>query len=211
MNLVFLGAPGAGKGTHAGFVSSRLGIPIVSTGNLLRAAISQGTPLGKQVKDIMDGGNLVPDEVSIQLMAEKLRTPECAGGVIVDGFPRTIGQALALDGIMDIDTVISIEVADEVIMARMAGRLTCPHCQRTYHVTSNPPKQPGICDHCGTSLGVRDDDKPEVIKHRFEIYHKTTEPIKAHYSSAGKLRLVSGKESVDETRRLVFEAIGIEP
>lgn len=210
MNLVFLGAPGAGKGTHAGFVSQVLGLPIVSTGNLLREAIRQGTPLGKQVKEIMDGGNLVPDEVSIEVMREKLCSDACKDGVIIDGFPRTVKQALALDGICNVDVVISLEVPDEVLMARMAGRLTCPKCQRTYHVISNPPAEPGICDACGTALGVRDDDRPEVVINRFKVYHELTEPIKAHYEAQGKLRIVSGQEDISHTRQMVFSAIGLE-
>lgn len=209
MKLVFLGAPGAGKGTHANFVSDYLGIPVISAGNLLRDAIRLGTPLGKQVKGIMDQGNLVPDEITIKLMKEKLAEPECANGVIFDGFPRTIGQAEALDGIVDVDVVISLEVPDEVIMKRMEGRLTCPKCQTTYHIVCNPPKEEGICDVCGTALGVRDDDKPEVVRNRFKVYHELTEPIKEHYSATGKLKLVSGRENVQETSDLVFKAIGI--
>lgn len=210
MKLVFLGAPGVGKGTHAGFVSRALNLPVVSTGNLLREAIRQGTPLGQEVKGIMDGGNLVPDEISIALMREKLMSDACKDGVIIDGFPRTLTQARALDEILDVDWVISLEAPDEVIIARMGGRLTCPNCQATYHIADNPPRQAGVCDKCGTRLGVRDDDKPEVVRNRFKVYHELTEPIKAHYEAQGKLLLVEGQEEIADTRRRVFEAIGLE-
>lgn len=209
MKLVFLGAPGAGKGTHAGFVQQMLDVPVLSVGNILREAIRQGTPLGKQVKEIMDSGSLVPDEITIGLIRDKLHEPECEQGVIIDGFPRTLAQAKALDEICEIDAVISLEVPDAVIEQRMAGRRICPKCQRPYHITSNPPQVEGMCDVCGAQLVIRDDDKPEVLANRFIVYHELTEPIKEYYQSRGKLRPVNGLESVDDTRRAVMQALGL--
>ena len=210
MNVVLLGAPGAGKGTHAKFISEALNIPIVSAGNLLRGEIRDATPLGNQIKATMDAGDLIPDEITIRLMRDKLKSRECERGVIIDGFPRTLLQAEALDGFCSLDAALCIEVSEEVIVRRMAGRRTCPRCQQTFHVESHPPKTEGICDFCGTILGVRDDDRPEVVRHRFEVYHELTEPIKNYYEAQGKLRVVYGKDEVEETKRLVFAALGIE-
>jgi len=210
MFVVFLGAPGAGKGTHAGFLSSALQVPIVSTGNLLREAIRQGTPLGLQVKETVESGNLVPDAVSAAIMREKLTSDECRNGAIIDGFPRTLAQAEALDGICEVDAVISLEVPDQVLIDRMSGRRTCPQCQRSYHVQGNPPKVSGICDACGTGLTVREDDEAAVVLNRFTVYHARTEPIKAYYEAQGKLLKVDGHDGIEAVCRRVFAALHVE-
>ena len=172
MKIILLGAPGAGKGTQSEIISRKLGIPTISTGNILRAAVKEGTPIGLQAKSYMDAGKLVPDEIIIGIIQERLAEPDCAGGFILDGVPRTIAQAEALErhGIR-FDAVLSLEVADSVIEARMTGRRTCHACGATYHVVMAPPKQEGLCDKCGGVLEQRKDDQPETVKHRLEIYH----------------------------------------
>lgn len=207
MKLILLGAPGAGKGTQAEYIKAALGVPVISTGNLLREAIAQGTPLGQQAKSYMDGGHLVPDELIIGLVKEKLHTPECEHGAIFDGFPRTVAQAETLDNMAGVDVALSIEVPDEAIVHRMAGRRTCPKCHATYHIEDNPPKVEGICDKCGTPLGIRHDDDPAVVLQRLEVYHAQTEPVKEHYAALGKLRSVQGVGTVDEIRQRIFAAL----
>lgn len=207
MKLILLGAPGAGKGTQAEYIKAALGVPVISTGNLLREAIAQGTPLGQQAKSYMDGGHLVPDELIIGLVKEKLHTPECEHGAIFDGFPRTVAQAETLDNMAGVDVALSIEVPDEAIVHRMAGRRTCPKCHATYHIEGNPPKVEGICDKCGTPLGIRHDDDPAVVLQRLEVYHAQTEPVKEHYAALGKLRSVQGVGTVDEIRHRIFAAL----
>ena len=207
MKLILLGAPGAGKGTQAEYIKAALGVPVISTGNLLREAIAQGTPLGQQAKSYMDGGHLVPDELIIGLVKEKLHTPECEHGAIFDGFPRTVAQAETLDNMAGVDVALSIEVPDDAIVHRMAGRRTCPKCHATYHIEGNPPKVEGICDKCGTPLGIRHDDDPAVVLQRLEVYHAQTEPVKEHYAALGKLRSVQGVGMVDEIRQRIFAAL----
>ena len=207
MKLILLGAPGAGKGTQAEYIKAALGVPVISTGNLLREAIAQGTPLGQQAKSYMDGGHLVPDELIIGLVKEKLHTPECEHGAIFDGFPRTVAQAETLDNMAGVDVALSIEVPDEAIVHRMAGRRTCPKCHATYHIEGNPPKVEGICDKCGTPLGIRHDDDPAVVLQRLEVYHAQTEPVKEHYAALGKLRSVQVVGTVDEIRQRIFAAL----
>ena len=207
MKLILLGAPGAGKGTQAEYIKAALGVPVISTGNLLREAIAQGTPLGQQAKSYLDGGHLVPDELIIGLVKEKLHTPECEHGAIFDGFPRTVAQAETLDNMAGVDVALSIEVPDEAIVHRMAGRRTCPKCHATYHIEGNPPKVEGICDKCGTPLGIRHDDDPAVVLQRLEVYHAQTEPVKEHYAALGKLRSVQGVGTVDEIRQRIFAAL----
>ena len=207
MKLILFGAPGAGKGTQAEYIKAALGVPVISTGNLLREAIAQGTPLGQQAKSYMDGGHLVPDELIIGLVKEKLHTPECEHGAIFDGFPRTVAQAETLDNMAGVDVALSIEVPDEAIVHRMAGRRTCPKCHATYHIEGNPPKVEGICDKCGTPLGIRHDDDPAVVLQRLEVYHAQTEPVKEHYAALGKLRSVQGVGTVDEIRQRIFAAL----
>lgn len=209
MKLILLGAPGAGKGTQADFIKAALKVPVISTGNLLREAIAQGTELGRQAKSYMDGGKLVPDDLIIGLVKEKLASHDCEQGAIFDGFPRTVAQAEAMESFTDVDAALSIEVPDEAIVHRMAGRRTCPKCHATYHVEGNPPKVEGVCDKCGEKLGIRPDDDPEVVLQRLEVYHAQTEPVKEHYAQLGKLRSVEGIGSVDEIRKRVFDTLGL--
>lgn len=209
MKLILLGAPGAGKGTQADFIKAALKVPVISTGNLLREAIAQGTELGRQAKSYMDSGKLVPDELIIGLVKEKLASHDCERGAIFDGFPRTVAQAEAMESFTDVDAALSIEVPDEAIVHRMAGRRTCPKCHATYHVEGNPPKVEGVCDKCGEKLGIRPDDDPEVVLQRLEVYHAQTEPVKEHYAQLGKLRSVEGIGSVDEIRKRIFDTLGL--
>lgn len=209
MKLILLGAPGAGKGTQADFIKAALKVPVISTGNLLREAIAQGTELGRQAKSYMDGGKLVPDDLIIGLVKEKLASHDCEQGAIFDGFPRTVAQAEAMESFTDVDAALSIEVPDEAIVHRMAGRRTCPKCHATYHVEGNPPKVEGVCDKCGEKLGIRHDDDPEVVLQRLEVYHAQTEPVKEHYAQLGKLRSVEGVGSVDEIRKRIFDTLGL--
>lgn len=209
MKLILLGAPGAGKGTQADFIKAALKVPVISTGNLLREAIAQGTELGRQAKSYMDGGKLVPDDLIIGLVKEKLASHDCEQGAIFDGFPRTVAQAEAMESFTDVDAALSIEVPDEAIVHRMAGRRTCPKCHATYHVEGNPPKVEGVCDKCGEKLGIRHDDDPEVVLQRLEVYHEQTEPVKEHYAQLGKLRSVEGIGSVDEIRKRIFDTLGL--
>lgn len=210
MNLILLGAPGAGKGTRAEFIMKALSIPSISTGNLLREAVKNQTQLGLRAKELMDAGKLVSDEVVISMVKERLSQPDCKNGCIFDGFPRTIGQAEALDKIAKIDAVISIEVPDEVIEKRMTGRRVCLSCGATYHVTENPSKVSDVCDKCGDPLVVRKDDSADVVRSRLHTYHEQTEPLKGYYEKQGKLRMVVGTGTVEEGLRLIAKAIGIE-
>lgn len=209
MKLVILGAPGAGKGTQAGLLADRLGIPTISTGNLLRAAMQQGTELGKQVKEAMDAGKLVSDELIIQLVKERLGQEDCKDGYLLDGFPRTLAQAKALSGFAKIDGALSIEVSDSEIEHRMEGRRICSKCQATYHVEDNPPKVEGICDKCGGQLVIRKDDTHDVVENRLHIYHEETEPVKEYYRQEGLLLAVRGQKKLADTTQLVFDALGI--
>jgi len=209
MKLILLGAPGAGKGTQSAFIKDALKVPVISTGNLLREAIAQGTELGKQAKAFMDGGHLVPDELIIGLVKEKLESHDCDNGAIFDGFPRTVAQAQAMEAFTTVDVALSFEVSDEVIIKRMAGRRTCPNCHATYHVEDHPPKVRGICDNCGETLGIRHDDDPEVVAQRLDVYHEQTEPVKDYYAKQGKLKSVVGVGPVDEIRSNVFDVLGL--
>ena len=207
MKLILLGAPGAGKGTQSAFIKDALKVPVISTGNLLREAIAQGTELGKQAKAYMDGGHLVPDELIIGLVREKLQSHDCDNGAIFDGFPRTVAQAEAMEQFTHVDVALSFEVPDEAIVKRMAGRRTCPKCHATYHVEDNPPKVAGVCDNCGETLGIRHDDDPEVVTQRLNVYHEQTEPVKGYYEQLGKLKSVVGVGSVEEIRDRVFQVL----
>ena len=210
MKLILLGAPGAGKGTQADILSELLGIPTISTGNILRAAIKNGTPIGLQAKSYVEAGQLVPDTVIIGIIRERLAEPDCANGYILDGVPRTIPQAEAMEQLgVEIDTALSIEVEDDVIVERMAGRRTCPNCGSSFHVANNPPKKEGICDSCGATLVIRKDDAPETVKARLETYHRETEPLKAFYEARGKLVSVDNRPTIDETTAAIREALGI--
>ena len=211
MNLILLGAPGAGKGTHAEMLVQKLSIPAISTGNMLREAIANGTSLGKEVKHYMDNGLLVPDELVLSLIAERTQEPDCKNGFILDGVPRTLAQAEALDAKgVRIDHVVSIEIDDAVIEGRMTGRRVCSKCGASYHVVANPPVADGICDQCGSELVIRKDDAPETVRKRLQVYHESTEVLKDYYSKAGKLRLVEGNQSIEGANRDILVAIGAE-
>ena len=208
MNLILLGAPGAGKGTQAERLSEKLSIPAISTGNMLREAIAKGTPLGLKVKKLMDDGSLVPDEVVLDLVQDRVSQPDCKNGFILDGVPRTLAQAEALDARgIHIDHVISIEIDDAVIEARMTGRRVCG-CGATYHIVANPPKTEGICDQCGGQLIIRKDDAAETVRHRLNVYHELTEVLKSYYETKGKLRLVEGNQPIEDAYRAILKAIG---
>ena len=208
MKLILLGAPGAGKGTQAAVISERLNIPQISTGNIIRAALKSGTEMGLKAKSFIDAGQLVPDEVGIGIIKERLNEDDCKDGFILDGFPRTIPQAEALDEMgLVIDKVIDIEVADEVIISRLSGRRVCEKCGRPYHTESLKPKAEGICDDCAGALIQRKDDHPDTVKARLEIYHKETEPLKDYYEKQGKLTVVEGMNSVAETTALTMKAL----
>ena len=210
MKLILLGAPGAGKGTQAEILSAKLGIPTISTGNILRAAVKEGTPIGLEAKRYMDAGQLVPDSVIIGIVAQRLEQPDCAGGFILDGVPRTIGQAEALDAAgVTFDHVLSIEISDEEIEERMEGRRVCQSCGAPYHVKAKPPKREGVCDSCGGALIQRDDDKPETVRHRLEVYHRETEPLKDYYQGKGILVPVDNQDTIEGTTQVIMEALQI--
>lgn len=209
MRLILLGAPGAGKGTQAEILASRLSIPTISTGNILREAIKNGTETGLKAKSFMDKGMLVPDDVIIGIVKERLAQPDCANGYILDGMPRTLPQAQALlDNGIEIDRVVSIEVDDAMIEARMTGRRVCGKCGASYHITANPPKTEGICNACGSELVIRDDDKPETVRRRLTVYHNETEALKGFYEKLGKLRLVEGNQPIEDATRDILAALG---
>ncbi len=211
MNLILLGAPGAGKGTQAEMLTQKLSIPAISTGNMLREAISNGTALGKEVKQYMDGGLLVPDDLILSIVAERVQQPDCKNGFILDGVPRTLAQAEALDAKgVRIDHVVSIEIDDAVIEGRMTGRRVCAKCGASYHITANPPATEGICDQCSGELMIRKDDAPETVRKRLQVYHESTEVLKGYYSKTGKLRIVEGNQSIEGANRDILEAIGAE-
>ena len=209
MNLILLGAPGAGKGTQAELIVEKLGIPSISTGNMLREAMRNGSDLGKQVKQYMDEGSLVPDELVLGIVAERVAQPDCANGFILDGVPRTLAQAEVLDakGVV-IDHVVSIEVDDSVIEGRMTGRRVCSNCGASYHVVANAPKTEGVCDLCSSELIIRKDDAPETVRHRLEVYHATTEVLKQYYDQQGKLRLVDGHQNIHSINDQILKVIG---
>ena len=210
MRLILLGAPGAGKGTQADVLSAKLNIPTISTGNILRAAVKAGTPIGKQAESYMTAGKLVPDEVIIGIMRERLAEDDCKNGYILDGMPRTIPQAEALvSGGVEIDWALSIEIADETIVERMSGRRTCPDCGASYHVVNSPSKVEGVCDKCGAKLVIRADDQPETVKARLVTYHQETEPLKDFYAKLGKLKTVDNQPSIAETSEAIFQVLGI--
>ena len=210
MKLILLGAPGAGKGTQAEILSKMLNIPTISTGNILRAAMKNGTPVGLKAKAYVESGKLVPDEVIIGIINERLAEADCAGGYILDGVPRTIPQAEALENAgIDIDCALSIEIADEVIVERMSGRRTCKDCSQTFHIGSNPPRVEGKGDFGGGELTIRKDDAPETVKARLEVYHRETEPLKAFYAERGKLKTVDNQPTIEATTEVIKATLGI--
>ena len=208
MKIILLGAPGAGKGTQAEAICKHLSIPQISTGNIIRAALKNGTEMGKKAQAYMDAGKLVPDEVVIGIIEERLQEDDCKNGYVLDGFPRTIPQAEALDkmGIV-IDKVIDIEVADDKIVERMSGRRVCETCGATYHLLYNKPEVEGKCGKCGGALVQRKDDHPDTVKERLHVYHEQTEPLKDYYEKQGKLRIVEGQEEVADTTKLTLAAL----
>ena len=210
MKLIMFGAPGAGKGTQAAILSQRLGVPTISTGNILRAAVKNGTPVGLQAKRYMDAGQLVPDEVIIGIVAERLEEDDCKKGYILDGVPRTIAQAEALENAgVQFDCVLDIEVPDEEIRHRMIGRRSCPVCGATYHLEAAPPRKEGVCDHCGSALVLREDDKPETVQSRLSTYHVQTEPLKKFYNRRGILKVVGFQASIEATTQAIADILGI--
>ena len=209
MNLILLGAPGAGKGTQAELLVAKLQIPSISTGNMLREAIAKGTPLGTLAKQYIDGGNLVPDDVILGIVAERVAKPDCNNGFILDGVPRTLAQAQALDAKgVKIDHVVSLEIEDSVIEGRMTGRRVCTKCGASYHIVANPTKQEGVCDLCGSTVTTRVDDAPETVRKRLEVYHASTEILKDYYAKQGKLCLVNADQSIEDANRDILKGIG---
>jgi adenylate kinase len=210
MKLILLGAPGAGKGTQAEIICNKLSIPTISTGNIIREAMKNGTEMGLKAKAAVEAGKLVSDDVVIGIIKERLSQDDCKNGFILDGFPRTIPQAEALDNLgVEIDCVLDIDVKDEAIAARLGGRRVCPACGASYHLDYKKPAKDGICDACGEALIQRKDDSPETVLDRLAIYHEQTEPLKSYYQKTGKLKSVAGQDKVEDTTKLVFEALGI--
>ncbi len=208
MNLILLGAPGAGKGTQAEVICKHLSIPAISTGNIIREALSKGTEMGLKAKSFIDAGQLVPDDVVIGIIKERLAKDDCKNGFILDGFPRTIPQAEALDNMgIVIDKVIDIEVPDEIIVTRMSGRRVCSKCGASFHLEHRKPAKEGICDVCGGELIQRKDDHPDTVLDRLKVYHEQTEPLKGYYEKAGLLTIVEGQEDVADTTALTLKAL----
>lgn len=208
MKLILLGAPGAGKGTQGEILCTKLGIPTISTGNILRAAIKDESPLGLEVKSFMDSGTLVPDDLVMEILAQRLAQPDCEQGFILDGVPRTLVQADALDQSgVTFDYVLSLEISDEEIEQRMVGRRVCRGCGAPYHIQAKPPKTEGVCDICGQLLMQRSDDMPETVRSRLKIYHDQTEPLKAYYQAKGNLVSVNNQPTIQATSQVILEAM----
>ena len=210
MKLILLGPPGAGKGTQAEILCKKLNIPTISTGNILRAAVKNGTPVGLKAKEYMDAGKLVPDEVIIGVISERLAEADCQKGFILDGVPRTIPQAEALEKAgITFDAVVSLEISDDEIVDRMGGRRVCASCGAPSHVKNLPPKVEGVCDACGGKLEARADDKPEVVRDRLKVYHKETAPLKDFYAERNLLKTVDNQPTVAETTAAILKALGL--
>lgn len=210
MRLILLGAPGAGKGTQADILSKQLNIPTISTGNILRAAMKNGTPVGLKAKAFVDAGKLVPDDVIIGIIRERLAESDCENGYILDGVPRTIPQAQAMEEMgVEVDFALSIEIEDQVIIDRMSGRRVCRDCGQSYHQLANPPQKEGVCDSCGGELIIRKDDAPETVKARLETYHRDTEPLKQFYAQRDKLKSVENQRSIEATTAVIRDVLGI--
>ncbi|MDY6351767.1 adenylate kinase [Candidatus Weimeria sp. HCP3S3_B5] len=212
MKIIMLGAPGAGKGTQAIKIAEKYGIPHISTGDIFRANIKNGTELGKKAKEFMDKGALVPDELTCDLVVDRIHQDDCKNGFVLDGFPRTIPQAKALDAALDkdgesIDHAIDIEVPDQNIVKRMGGRRACLNCGATYHIISAPPKTEGICDNCGGKLTIREDDKPQTVQERLSVYHQKTQPLIDYYKKAGILDQVDGTQPLDQVFSMIEEVL----
>lgn len=213
MKIIMLGAPGAGKGTQAKMIADRYGIPHVSTGDIFRANVKNGTPLGQEAKQYMDQGLLVPDELTVKILLDRVAKADCQKGYVLDGFPRTIPQAKVLDEALEklgdsIDFAVDVDVPDENIVRRMSGRRACLKCGATYHVEHIPPRQEGVCDGCGSDLVLRDDDRPETVQNRLKVYHDQTQPLIAYYSAKGILRTVDGTVEMQEVFRAITDILG---
>ncbi len=210
MKIIFLGAPGAGKGTQAEIIAQKLGIPTISTGNIIREALKNGTEMGLKAKKFIEAGELVPDDVVIGIIKERLAKSDCQNGFILDGFPRTVPQAEALDSMgIELDKIVSIEVPDNAIVERMSGRRVCPVCGASYHTVYNPSADGKTCDKCSVELTIRRDDAPEVVLSRLEVYHSTTEPLKDYYAKCGKLSIVDGVGTVEEISCRTIKALEV--
>ncbi len=210
MKLILLGAPGAGKGTQAEIICDKLSIPAVSTGNIIREAVKTGTEMGQKAKAFIEGGKLVPDDIIIGIIKERLNEPDCERGFILDGVPRTVAQAEAIEQMgIEIDKVLDIEVADESIVRRLSGRRVCASCGASYHTVYKPSADPTKCDRCGGELIIRKDDEPSTVLERLAVYHEQTEPLKEFYAARGKLAVVEGQEEVADTTTLVLKALGV--
>lgn len=207
MKLILLGAPGAGKGTQAIRLADAYHIPHISTGDIFRANLKEETPLGLRAKEYMDQGLLVPDELTVDLVMDRLQAADCENGYILDGFPRTLVQAAALDAKVEIDAAVNVEVPDEQIVKRMAGRRVCPKCGEPYHTEYKIPHKEGICDRCGASLMIRKDDEAETVKKRLTVYHEQTAPLIGHYQTAGKLITVDGTKAVETVTEDIIKAL----
>ena len=208
MKLIFLGAPGAGKGTQAEIIAGKLNIPTISTGNIIREALANGTEMGLKAKSFIEAGKLVPDDVVIGIIKERLADEDCNNGFILDGFPRTIPQAEALDNMgIIIDKVVDIDVPDENIVNRMSGRRVCKACGSSYHIENKKPKVEGVCDACGGELQIRKDDAPETVLDRLNVYHEQTEPLKDFYAKCGKLRSVKGTAPITEITAAILKVL----
>ncbi len=213
MKIIMLGAPGAGKGTQAKMIADKYGVPHISTGDIFRANIKEGTELGKKAKTYMDQGLLVPDELVVDLVVDRVKNPDCEKGYVLDGFPRTIPQAECLDKALaemndSMDYAINIDVPDENIITRMGGRRACVGCGATYHVVNIPPKKEGICDRCGGELILRDDDKPETVKKRLDVYHEQTQPLIDYYTKKGIIKDVDGTQQMDDVFNAIIKILG---
>ena len=213
MKIIMLGAPGAGKGTQAKRIAQRYGIPHVSTGDIFRANIKNGTELGMKAKAYMDAGNLVPDEITIGMLLDRIHEADCEKGYVLDGFPRTIPQAESLTAALKergekMDYAIDVDVPDENIIKRMSGRRACLACGATYHIAYNPPKKEGVCDQCGEPLVLRKDDKPETVKNRLEVYHQQTQPLIDYYKKEGILAQVDGTQNMDQVFEDIVKILG---
>lgn len=216
LRLVFLGPPGAGKGTQAGRLAQRLGVPHVSTGDIFRAAIAAGTPMGELARPYVESGRYVPDEIVVGIVRERLEAPDCAAGFVLDGFPRTVGQAEALDGLLaergtPLDAVVHLVVADETVVRRLTGRRVCPRCGAIYHVDADAAAAAGRCARCGAALVQRDDDREDVVRRRLAVYREQTRPLVEYYRGRGLLRDVDGEGGVDEVARRIEQALGVAP
>ena len=210
MKLILLGAPGAGKGTQAEVLSRMCNIPTISTGHILRAAMKNGSPVGLKAKEYVESGKLVPDDVIIGIVRERLAEDDCKNGYILDGMPRTIPQAQALEDVgINIDVALAIEITDEEIVERLSGRRTCKECNASFHLITNPPKTQDICDNCGGELIIRKDDAPSTVLDRLAVYHKETEPLEDFYEKRGKLKTIDNQTTVEETTKAVVKALGL--